>query len=126
MPDENPDAGEPDKAHEIAGFELVAGVDTTVAQEPGDEPLDVPPSPIATETSAVLGLAVASGVVRRDQVDPAFLELCVEWIAVVSLVADQEPRERPREAGVDGFGDELLLISRTTRNPGCDRKTKAV
>src|SRR5215471_18777693 len=116
MPDEDPDAGEPDEAHEVAGFGLVAGVDATVAQKPGDEPLDVPPSPIAAKATSVLGLGVA-GMVWRHELDPAPFQLGVERIAVVGLVADQESRERFREAGVDGFDDELLLISRTTRNP---------
>ena len=61
-----------------------------------------------------------------DELDPALPQLGVERIAVVGLVTDQESRERFREAGVDGFDDELLLISRTTRNPCGDRKTKAV
>jgi hypothetical protein len=125
MPDEDPEAGEPDEAHEVAGFGLIAGVDATMAQEPGDEPLDVPPPSIATEGAAVLGLGV-SRMVRSDELDAASTKLSVERIAVVGLVADQEPRERFREAGVDGLDDELLLISRTTRNPCGDRKTKAV
>ena len=61
------------------------------------------------------------GVVRSDELDATSTELSVERIAIVGLVADQEPRERFREAGVDGFDDELLLISRTTRNPCGDR-----
>ena len=99
MPDEDPEAGEPDEAHEVAGFGLVAGVDATVAQEPGEEPLDMPPPPIATKATAVLSLAVA-WMVRGDELDPALLELGVERVAIVCLVADQEPRERFREAGV--------------------------
>ena len=125
MPDEDPDAGEPDKAHEVAGFGLVPGVDATVAQQPCDEPLDVPATAIATKRTAILRLWV-SRMVRGDQVDPALAQLRVERVAVVRLVADQEARERFREAGVDGFDDELLLISRTTRNPCGDRKTRAV
>src|SRR5215831_14312479 len=125
MPDEDPDAGEPDEAHEVAGLRLVAGVDATVAQEPGEEPLDVPPPPIATKAAAVLCLGVP-WMVRGDELDPALLELSVERVAVVGLVADQELRERFREAGVDGFDDELLLMSRTTCNPCGDRKTRAV
>ena len=85
----------------------------------------MPPSPIAPQAAAVLRLTVPR-MVRRDELDAAATELGIERIAVVRLVADQEPRERFREAGVDGLDDELLLMSRTTRNPCGDRKTRAV
>ena len=126
MPDEDPDAGEPDEAHEVAGFVLVASVDSAMAQEPGDQALDVPSSLVPAQATTVLGFAISSGVVRSNELDPALPQLRVERVTVVRLVADQEPRERFREAGVDGFDDELLLISRTTRNPCGDRKTRAV
>jgi hypothetical protein len=125
MPDEDPEAGEPDEAHEVTGFGLVAGVDAAVAQEPSDKSLHVPPSAIATKGPAVLGLWVA-WVVRGDELYATSAKLSVERVAVVGLVADQEPRERFREAGVDCLDDELLLMSRTTRNPCGDRKTRAV
>jgi hypothetical protein len=85
----------------------------------------MPPSPIATKAPTVLGLGVP-WMVRSDELDAASAKLSVEWVAVVGLVADQEPRERFREAGVDGLDDELLLMARTTRNPCGDRKTRAV
>ena len=61
-----------------------------------------------------------------DELDAAALELGIQRVAVVGLVADQEFRERPREPRIDGFSDELLLMSRTTRNPCGDRKASAV
>src|SRR5437763_664925 len=125
MPREDSDAGEPDEAEEIAGFDLVAGVDAAAAQQPGEEPLYVPATFVAAQAPAVLGLGVPR-MVRSYEDNPSLFQLSIEGIAVVRLVADQEPRERPREARVDGFGDELLLMSRTTRNPCSDRKTRAV
>jgi len=86
----------------------------------------MPPALVSTQTPAVLGFPIPPRVVRSDEFDPPLFQLCVERVAVVGLVADQEPRERFREAGVNGFDDELLLISRTTRNPCGDRKTRAV
>jgi hypothetical protein len=54
-------------------------------------------------------------VVRRDHLGAHLGELCVERVGVVRLVADELLGQRLDEASLQGFDDELLLISLTTR-----------
>jgi hypothetical protein len=64
---------------------------------------------------------------RRDELGAQLeLELLVESVAVVSLVADQDVRGFFNEARVEGVDDELALMSCTACSPGGDRKAIAV
>ena len=85
------------------------------------------PAPlVAAEGSTVLGEVLPRRVVRRNHLDAHLLELCVEAVTVVGLVADQPLREFPYEPRSERVDDELRLMALTTRNPDGDRKTMAV
>ena len=107
---------------------LPAGRDPAVTEEPGEKALDLPASDVSSQRSAVLGLrTLAVRSVRRDELDPSlFAELRVEWIAVISSVANKTIGCVLEKAGIDRGLDEFRLMRRSTRNPGGDRKTSAV
>jgi hypothetical protein len=115
-----------EKAEEVLGLPLPTTDQATLAEEPGEEPLDAPAVAVAAQLPAVLCLVLPRREVRRDHLDAHDRQLGVERIAVVGLVADELLRQRLDEAGLQGFNDELLLISLTTRNPNGERKAMAV
>jgi len=116
-----------DKGIEMIDESIPAGDDTFVFVKPSEQAFNLPTPTVTPECSTVLRHGLnAIALVWCDQFNALGRKALIERIAVVRLVADQEPRERFREAGVDGFDDELLLMSRTTRNPCGDRKTRAV
>ena len=111
------------KAEEVLGSHLVARNDAAESQDPSEEPLDLPSTSIASELSRVLRLVFPRWVVRRDHLDAERLQLGVELVAVVRLVADHSLRECVDEAGLDGGSGERRFMSLTTSNPNGERKT---
>ena len=114
------------EAEEIFGLPLVACDEPPRSHQPGEESFDQPTSAVATKRAAILRFSSTARVVRRDHLNASSRELGIQRIAVVGHVADEFFRQRSDEASVQSLDDELLLISRTTRNPTGDRKTMAV
>jgi len=126
-PQQDADASEVDEAQEVLGVSLVAGDQTPVVLEPGEQAFDLPSAPVSTQESAILGLPFAGGQVRGDEFDPALLaQALVQAVAVVGLVSDQTVGGVLEEAVVDRLLDEGDLMWRSTGNPTGDRKTSAV
>jgi len=115
-----------EEAAEIFCLPLVARDEAPGAHEPREESFDEPAPAIAPKRPTILRLAPATRMVRRNHLDAFGGELGIEWIAVVCGVADELLGQWCNEASVQSLDDELLLISRTTRNPTGDRKTMAV
>lgn len=115
-----------EKAEEVLGLPLPTSDQAALPEQPGEEPFDAPAVAVAAQLPSVLSLALPSGEVRRDHLDAHCRQLGVERIAVVGLVADELLGQWLDEACLQGFNDELLLISLTTRNPNGERKAMAV
>ena len=55
-----------EKAEEVLGLPLPSTDEATLAEQPGEEALDAPAMAVAARLPAILGLAAAPGMVRRD------------------------------------------------------------
>ena len=109
---------------EICGAFFPAGHESSEPHEPSEESLDLPAMAVALESRRVLrGWPLSSCPMGRNEFDAELrFELVVERVAVVGLVTDQNLGGFFGESGVEGFNDELTLMSRTTRSPNGERK----
>ena len=77
---------------------LVTRHEPAKAHEPSKESFDVPPSPVASERTAVLSLSLPGWIVRSDHFDAEFIHLGVQPVAVIRTIANELQRKSPREA----------------------------
>jgi len=92
MLEEHLQAGEVDEAEEVLDVVFPAGNEAAEVVHPGEEPLHLPSSLVASQWASVLRLA-APPAIGRDQLDAVFLfEFFVEPIGVVGFVADEPGR----------------------------------
>jgi hypothetical protein len=82
--------------------------------QPAEEPLDQPSSAVAPQPPAVLVLLGTRDLIWRDHVDAASLQLRIELVAVVRVVADQTQQATTDESLAEGFNDGRRLMARTT------------
>src|SRR6266851_1919599 len=96
--------------------------------QPGKQTLDFPAAPIATQYPAVLRRGFAArAFVRRHQLHAeALAQLYIQWITVVSAVADQALGSFGEKALLDGGCDELGFMRRSAGHVHGERKTMAV
>jgi hypothetical protein len=113
MPQQQHEASEVDKAEEVPIVVLVASRDSTVAQQPGEETLDLPASSVATERAAILMALVVVGARGRDQLDVLLGERLLEDGAVVCFVTDELAWLGFRETLLDGVSDESDFVTFT-------------
>ena len=75
-----------------------------IVVDPGKEPLDFPSPLVSSQRTTILGDSVlsAASAVGRDHLDADLAKLCVESIAVVSLVADHALGQRGEVALFEG------------------------
>src|SRR5689334_17662546 len=93
------------------GLQLPARDDAAVADQPGEQALDLPAALVAAQRATILGLATL-GSVGRDELDAVLvLKLQVERIAVVRAVANQLFGRFFGESDVESVDDELALSS---------------
>jgi hypothetical protein len=105
---------------------FVASDESSKAQHPSEEPLDVPPSSIAPQTSTILGLGLSPRVMRRDHLDPVAAQVIVQLVAVVGAIPDEFFGKVLYESRGERVVDELRFMPLTTRSPDGDRKTMTV
>lgn len=80
--------------------------------QPSEQPLHDPAALVAAQGSAVLCLAAVLSV-RRDHLDAVFLvEVPVQRVGVIRLVANQPRRQFVEEARQERFVDEFGLMRR--------------
>jgi hypothetical protein len=88
------------EAGEVGRASFVTGDEPPRILEPREEPLDAPPTFVASEGPAVLGEVDAIASMRRNQLDAAVGERLIEAVAVIGGIADQAERVVGQEAGV--------------------------
>jgi len=111
------------EAQEVLDVVFPAGDETTEVVHPGKQPLDFPTPAIAAQRSSILGLA-ARPPVGRDHLDAVFgLELLVERVGIVGLVADEPGGQLGEEASGQNFLHKLTLGWRSALHRYGERKT---
>src|SRR6266568_6689577 len=89
-PEEDNEASELDKSEEVLGVVFPADEDAALPLNPSEEAFDEPAPHVAAEAAAILGRWLAPvGAMRRDHLDAVLAQLLIQWIAVVSAIADQ-------------------------------------
>ncbi len=92
---------------------------------PGEEPFDLPSFLVAAELAPVLGLAPVAAV-RGDHLDAVLLlEPLVEFVGVVSFIADQALGKLVEKASGKNFFNKVALGRRSARDRYGERKTVA-
>jgi hypothetical protein len=112
------------EAEIILVMEVEAHCDATEVLQPCEQPLDLPPSLVVPERSAVLRRRLLPvRPVRRDQLDALLFEFCIERVGVVSLIPDQ-PRGplSGKNFGESAF-DKGDFMRRSRRRVDGERKT---
>ena len=90
---------------------------------PGEESFDLPAFLVTAELPAILRFASVAAV-RGDQLNAVpVLELLVEFVRVVSLVADQSGGQFVEKASGKNFLNKLALGRRSARDRYGERKT---
>ena len=120
------DASKLEQAEEVVGLALEASDQPPEVLWPRKQALYPPSTTGSAQLATILSEVFARWIVGSDPVDAQRRELCVEPVAVVSLVPDQPFRQPSDESLRERFVHELDLISLTTRHPDGDRKTIAV
>jgi hypothetical protein len=82
MPHEDSEASEVYKAEEVVGLVLVSRADSPEAQEPSEEPFDLPAPSVAAQAAPV-GLAPCVDPSRGDQLDSFRREVFFESSATI-------------------------------------------
>lgn len=103
--------------------------DSSVVSNPGDRPLDLPPTLISSQLSAVLGfsfLAVLS--MRTNQLNSVLRKSCSKWVRIGSTVVDQsfDPPLRVDGGLVEGRFDEFDFARGRRGELNSQRNTLAV
>lgn len=113
MPQQQDEAAQVYEAQEVFGFVFVARRDSSKAQQPCEEALDLPPALVPTQCSTVLFARSSSAPHRTDQFDVFFAERDFELRAVVGFIADELLRLVLGEAFGDRGIDEAYFVAFT-------------
>jgi hypothetical protein len=125
MSDQHVDASELDEAEEVLYVELPSGDEPSKVVHPGEEPFNLPALLVSAELAPVLGLT-SMAAVRCDHLDAVLvLELLIQLVRVVSLVADQASRELVEKASGKNLLNKLALPRRSALDRYGERKTVA-
>lgn len=116
-------AREVDKAEEVLDVVFPSGDEPPEVVHPGEEPFHFPAPSVTSQFAHVLGFA-STPTVGRDHLDAIFIgEFVVEWIRVVSFVADQPRWEFIKEASSKDLFHKLALGRRSAFDRYGERKT---
>ena len=109
---------------------FIACGDASEVVKPGEDPFDLPSSPVAPELSAVLCLrSLPPAAMRTDQFDVLPAQTASQRIAVVSAVGDEAFETRKRDHPLRFFDrdfGERDFGRGSRRNVDSERKTLAV
>jgi hypothetical protein len=87
--EQDEDAAEMDEAQVVQRVAFIADDEPTEVPQPGEQALDLPPTLVATQRSAILGLGLLPiAPVGRNHLHAELGQLSVQRIRVVRPVAD--------------------------------------
>src|ERR1044071_6622 len=99
----------------------------TKVLQPGKQPLDLPASLVPTQAAPVLRRRLfAVRLMRGNQLHLLLSQLFVQWVRVVSLIADQSLRRVVGEPLDQSSSDKGDLMRRSILRVDGERKTSAV
>src|ERR1035438_3962565 len=123
MSEQQVKAGKVDEAEEVLDVIFPSSDEAAEVVHPGKEPLHFPAFSIAAQLAAILTPAPVAPV-RRDHFDAVLLlELSVERVRVVGLVADEPFGEFVEKASGKNFFNKLALGWRSALDRYGERKT---
>lgn len=103
-----------DEAEVIERVALIAHDEPAEVAQPGEDPLNFPAAPIASERATILGLGTHPlAAMGRDHLDAPPRQRPIESIGIASAIPDQALRQFRDEARVKGGGDEGDLVRRS-------------
>jgi hypothetical protein len=115
------------KTEKIIQMIFVANNDSSVILYPGKESFDFPTSFVTTKFATVLRFRLFPiPPVRRDQLNSKLSQFRVQWIGIISFIADQFFRHFGNQSVFDGRADEPDFMRRSTRCVNGERKTSAI
>src|SRR5690348_3176050 len=128
MPQEDDGTSELHHPEEVLWVVFPANDDAAKIMKPSEQALDLPATAIAAQHTAILGgFPAAPVVVRSHQLHTeTFANLHIQWVAVVSAVADQALGSFREEAPLEGGGNEFCFMRRSAGHVHGERKTMAV
>ena len=111
------------EAEEVFDVVFPSGDESAKVVHPGEEPLHLPSSLVASQWASVLRLAAPTAI-RRNQFDAVlFFEFFIEPIRVVGLVPNEAGGQLVEEASSQDFFDQLAFVRRSTLYRYGERKT---
>jgi len=128
MPQEDDGTSKLHHPEEVLWVVFPANDDATKIMKPREQALDFPAAPVTTQYTAVLRWGFASsGMVRSNQLHTeALANLHIQWVTVVSAVADHALGSFGQEALFERGSDELCFMRRSAGHVHGERKTMAV
>src|SRR5579885_1391305 len=128
MPQEDSGASELNHPEEVFWVIFPANDGAAKVMKPGEQPFDLPATPVATQNSSVLRRhSDAYEFVGCDQLHPvAFTDALVQGVAVVSAVADQAFRDFAKKSLMECGHDKFCFMRGSARHVHGERKTMAV
>ena len=116
-----------DETLEVLWMSFVPDDEPAVVVHPRKESLDLPAADIASQWATILCPLLPVRSIGRDHLDSALLpESLVQAVTVVGLVSNQSLGVLGQESVVQRVVDKRDFSWRSTRDPGGDRKTRAV
>ena len=94
--------------------------------QPGEQALDLPAASIASQGTSVLRLASLSPVRGNHCNAPIFFQFGVKLVTVVSLVADQTPRQLIGKSAIQSVLNQSHFMRRRAGHVKGERKTSSV
>src|SRR5580692_5983190 len=128
MPEEEEGSAQMEESLKVFGVIFIAHHQAAEVEQPGKEPFELPTPPIPPQWAAILrGLLSQAGSVGSNHLRAeAFLQLRIQLVAVIRLVANQAFRDLGHDARLQGGGDQLHFSRRSAFCPQGERKTMAV
>ncbi len=95
--------------------------------QPGKQPFNFPPSPVAPHFSAILRLFLFPiQFMRSNHLDSSFSQLSIKLIAIIRLVTDQTSWISIEKSVINGFLNQFRFVRSGALDMYGDRKTIAV
>lgn len=115
------------EGEEVLGLPFPTSRESTPALKPGEETLDLPAAFVSTELPPICLEVTAAALVRRDELDVAFvLQPLLKDATIPGFVSNQSRRQLSYESSIESSLGENAVESVSSINMDSERKTIAV